>query len=167
MKLELRVVLFLSVSAVDPICNSSTRSWVSGNCRLCCCGGNKEIMIIISTEGICLFDLTLSNSFLPLGLFPLLFTFHLYLHSCTSYPFTGSFFISLTPPPCKAYKSHGDRLAPLGMSQPEAWSKDSSPDMASLCSKTTSRGDIYMKGMDPSHGRGEERVALTEAVQGQ
>ena len=62
-----------------------------------------------------------------------------------------------TPRLHKAYKSHGDRLAPLGMSQPEARSKGSSPDTAPLCSETTSRGDIYMKGADPSHPGLKER----------
>lgn len=37
--------------------------------------------------------------------------------------------------------------------------------MPPLCSETTSRGDIYMKGTDPSHPglkRGEERAIFTE-----
>lgn len=59
--------------------------------------------------------------------------------------------ISLTPPDSKTDKSRGDRLAPLGTSQPEAERKGSSPDTAPLCSETASRGDIYMKGTGPSH----------------
>lgn len=66
-------------------------------------------------------------------------------------PHVLSFSISLTPPDSKTDKSRGDRLAPLGTSQPEAERKGSSPDTAPLCSETTSRGDIYMKGTDSSH----------------
>lgn len=69
-----------------------------------------------------------------------------------------------TPRVHKAYKSRGDRLAPLGMSQPEARLKDSSPNIPSLSFQPVSRGNIYMKGTDPSHPglkRGEERAVFT------
>lgn len=81
-----------------------------------------------------------------------------------------SFSVSLTPPESKTYKSRGDRLAPLGTSQPEAQSKGCSPDTAPLCSETTSRGDIYMKGTDPSHPglkEGKKGLYFAETVQGQ
>lgn len=73
--------------------------------------------------------------------------------SCfSSHFFQSNFlFLHLLPPDCAAYKSDGDRLAPLGMSQPGARSKGSSPDTPRLCSETTSQGDIYMKGTYPSH----------------
>lgn len=87
-------------------------------------------------------------SYLSYTFFPLPVSFHLPPFLLTLLP---SLHLSPTPRLCKAYKSHGDRLAPLGMSQPEALSKGSSPDMAPLCSETTSRGDIYMKGTDPSN----------------
>lgn len=73
--------------------------------------------------------------------------------SCFSTHFFQSSFLllHLLPPDCAAYKSDGDRLAPLGMSQPGARSKGSSPDTPRLCSETASQGDIYMKGTYPSH----------------
>lgn len=57
----------------------------------------------------------------------------------------------LSPPEHAAYKSRGDRLAPLGMSQAGIRYKGSTPDTPRLCSETTSQGDIYMKGTYPSH----------------
>lgn len=50
------------------------------------------------------------------------------------------------------------------MSQPEAWLKDSSPNIPSLSFQPMSRGNIYMKGTDPSHPglkRGKERAVFT------
>lgn len=62
----------------------------------------------------------------PLSLlqsFPLFCFLSIYLHSLLTLLHFLSFSISLTPRLRKAYKSHGDRLAPLGMPQPEAWRK--------------------------------------------
>lgn len=57
------------------------------------------------------------------------------------------------------------------MSQAAAWPKSSSRDIPPLCSGTTSRGDIYMKGTDLSHpgldegGRkGKDRKRLRQHV---
>lgn len=50
------------------------------------------------------------------------------------------------------------------MSQPEARLKDSSPNIPSLPFQPASRGNIYMKGTDPSHPglkRGKDRAVFT------
>lgn len=82
--------------------------------------------------------------------------------SCFSSHFFQSTFLilHLLPADCAAYKSRGDRLAPLGMSQPGAGSTASSPDTPRLCSEATSQGDIYMKVTYPSLKPGKKRGSV-------
>lgn len=85
--------------------------------------------------------------------------------SCFSSHFFQSTFLilHLLPADCAAYKSRGDRLAPLGMSQPGAGSTASSPDTPRLCSEATSQGDIYMKVTYPSLKTGKKEALFTNS----
>lgn len=101
------------------------------------------MVIVVSRVGIKKLSLfPLSRSFSPLPFF-------LFLPTSAFLLSTPSLSLSPPHPSRKAYKSHSERLTPLGMSQPEARSKGSSPEMLVFVLKAHHQGIFTWRAQIP------------------
>lgn len=99
------------------------------------------MVIVVSRVGIKKSSLfPLSRSFSPL---PFFFFSYPHLHSYSLPLHSPSLFHT------QAYKSHSERLTPLGMSQPEARSKGSSPEMLVFVLKAHHQGIFTWRAQIP------------------